>query len=451
MRVDLMRTDQFARVLIACCVGIIGLASEGRAQPHPLSTPATSQSRLTLESAVHYALENNPGLAAQRQQRGIAAARVVIADTYPFNPILENRIQGASGPQAAAITNRVPVEQILLWELEVRGQRNFRRQGTAAALSRTDWDIAFQEQTLGVQVIRAFVTLLYRQEKWRLIGETLRFNERLVEDVRRLVDAGKLRNADLILAQTEVTDTLDQQSASRESLTAARQDLNRLLGLVDGSFAVEGSLDLPPLNWDAALLGELATTRRADLQARRLAVAEADANLRLTKANRRGNPTVGPAFTYDPSRVSAIGIQVNVPIPFPNRHRGEIQQGEAELAQASLLLRQAEVNVLQDVSSGLARLDAAQRRTELFRTKTLPDLERAVSDMEKLFQAGEPGVDVLRVIDVRRKLLRARDSYLDALNTVRQAHADVLAAAGEPVLGLVTPASNTAPVNPQRR
>lgn len=445
-----MRIDYLSRVIIACCAGLIGTSPIGRAQTQPTGTPTAGRQPLTLEAAVHFALENNPGLAAQRQQRGIAAARVVIADTYPFNPILENRIQGASGPQTAGITNRVPVEQILLWEVEVRGQRSLRRQGATAALSRTDWEIAFQEQALGVQVIRAFVTLLYRQEKWRLIDETLRFNQRLVEDVRRLVNAGKLRNADLILAQTEVTDTLDQQSASRESLTAAQQELNRLLGIVEGAFEVEGNLDLPPLNWDAALLGELATTRRADLQARRLAVAEADANLRLTMANRRGNPTIGPALTYDPSRVSAIGIQVNVPIPYPNRHRGEIRQSEAELAQAGLFLRQAEVNVLQDVASALARLEAAQRRADLFRARTLPDLQRAVGDMEKLFQAGEPGVDVLRVIDVRRKLLRARDSFLDALHTVRQAHADVLAAAGEPVLGLVPP-GNPAPPNSQHR
>jgi outer membrane protein TolC len=43
-------------------------------------------------------------------------------------------------------------------------------------------------------------------------------------------------------------------------------------------------------------------------------------------------------------------------------------------------------------------------------------------------------VDVLRVIDVRRKLLRARDSYLDALWAVSQARADLLAATGEPAL-----------------
>jgi outer membrane protein TolC len=360
----------------------------------------------------------------------------VIADTYPFNPSIENRIQGASGPPAAGVTNNVPVEHILLWEIEVHHQRRYRRDGAAAALSRTEWEIAYQEQTLAIQVIRAYATLLYRQEKLHLAEETLRFNQRLVEDVRRLVNVGKLRNIDLIQAETEFDSTRDLVSQSREAQTAARQDLYRHLGLVGGDFEIDGLLESPAQNWDPAALGELATSRRADLQAKRLAVSEAAANLNLAVANRRGNPTIGPAFGYDPSKIMTIGIQVNVPIPFPNRHRGEIMQSEAEQAQAVLSLRQAEVNVRQDVASALARLEVAQRRADLFRTKTLPNLQRAADDMAKLFQAGEPGVDSLRVIDIRRKLLLARDGYLDALNSVRQAQADLLAATGEPVLAL---------------
>jgi outer membrane protein TolC len=99
-----------------------------------------------------------------------------------------------------------------------------------------------------------------------------------------------------------------------------------------------------------------------------------------------------------------------------------------------LLLRQTELNVRQDVASALARLEVAERRVSQTKDKLIPELQQAVADMEKLFLAGEPGVDVLKVIDIRRKLLRARDNYLDALWSVRQARADVLAATGEPAL-----------------
>src|SRR5579862_8678496 len=87
-----------------CCAGIIAMvlsaASFGAEPDSNREKPV-----LTLEAAVHYALENNPTLAYQRQQHGIAAAHVIIADTYPFNPTLENRIQAATGPASAGITN----------------------------------------------------------------------------------------------------------------------------------------------------------------------------------------------------------------------------------------------------------------------------------------------------------------------------------------------------------
>src|SRR5262249_40245965 len=154
-----------------------------------------------------------------------------------------------------------------------------------------------------------------RGEKLRLLEETLKINERLVENVSRLVDLGKLRSVDLIVARTEVTDTLDLVAAGRESLTAARQDLFRSLGVVNAVFEVEGPFATPPWKWDATALTELALARRADLHARQMAVAEASANFRLTVANRWGNPSVGPAYTIDPSRVSQIGVQINVPLP----------------------------------------------------------------------------------------------------------------------------------------
>jgi outer membrane protein TolC len=56
--------------------------------------------------------------------------------------------------------------------------------------------------------------------------------------------------------------------------------------------------------------------------------------------------------------------------------------------------------------------------------------------MDKLFQQGQAGVDVLRVLDVRRKLLRAQDGYLDALLGYTQALADLALAVGDPALAM---------------
>jgi cobalt-zinc-cadmium efflux system outer membrane protein len=427
----LLRPDEASRLVQAP-------GSQAELAPTPLMTaaPAAMPRVLSLPAALDWALRNNPDLAALRQRRGIAAAGVVIAQTYPFNPISENRIQVASGPFSAGITNFVPLENLLLWEVEVRGQGRYRRGQAAAALSRTEWEIAFQEHTLSIFVIRAFQTVVYQQEKLKLAEDTVRLNEDLLKSVQRLFRGGRLGAADRIVAESELQDSRAALEVSKAALLKARVDLRRLLGVVDESFTIDGALEATLPYWGAPALTEAALALRADLRARRAAVAEAEARVQLEVANRYGNPTIGPAFTYDNSRVSEGGVQVNFPLPVCNTRRGEIQQRQYELAQAAQELRATEVLIRQDVQAALARLDLARSRAENYRTQLLPSLRTGLQDIERLFEAGTPGVGVLQVIDVRRKLLRARDGNLDALLELAQALADLAAAAGEPALAV---------------
>src|SRR5262245_5996750 len=83
------------------CLGL--LAGIGFAPPSggAAAPPEADAGRpvLSLDSAIRWALEHNPEMAALRQQHGIAAAGVVVARTYPFNPVWETRVQAASGPE----------------------------------------------------------------------------------------------------------------------------------------------------------------------------------------------------------------------------------------------------------------------------------------------------------------------------------------------------------------
>src|SRR5947209_3774182 len=190
------RSDKTVRWSFRCLLALLWTASvlrPGQAQVQPasfLTSLAPLPPRMTRTEAVARALMYNPEIAAIRRQHGIAAAAVVIADTYPFNPTLEARVRHNDGPANAGITNRVAVESIVLIELELRGQRGQRRQAAQAALSRTDHEIAFQEISLAVRTIRAFDAVLYRRAKVRLLEENIRLNQEAVGRVGQLIDAG---------------------------------------------------------------------------------------------------------------------------------------------------------------------------------------------------------------------------------------------------------------------
>jgi outer membrane protein TolC len=312
--------------------------------------------------------------------------------------------------------------------VELCHQGRYRLDAAEATLTRTDWEIAFQELTLAVRVVRAFYAVIYRQEKVCLVEETIRLNQRVLEQIRRLVEQGRLRGADLIVAQTDVDAIRALLSTARSALTLAQAELYRSLGVTCATVNVAGALELPPCATDCQALVEKALHGRADLRGRQVAVDEADARLRLQLADRYGNPTVGPFFEQDPTNISFVGVQMNIPLPLFNTKCGEIQQREAEKQRAFLDVQRTEVLIQQDVEAAVARLASACAGVQVY---------RAVDNVQKLLQRGEPGVDALKVADLERKLLRTRDGYLDALFEMSQAHADLVAAVGDPLLAVV--------------
>src|SRR4029077_4753151 len=87
------------RWIAGCMCLFFGAALDCSAQPagNCQVSEETLPPVLTRQEAVRWALQHNPELAAIRQQRGIAAAAVVIAETYPFNPAWEGIVEGNSG------------------------------------------------------------------------------------------------------------------------------------------------------------------------------------------------------------------------------------------------------------------------------------------------------------------------------------------------------------------
>ena len=244
-----------------------------------------------------------------RQQHGIAAAGVVIAKQYPFNPIYQSFVMGDGGPTDAGITNRVFNEHVFRLDLEVRGQAKHRKAAAIAALTRADWDIAAQEVAVAVSTTRAFNAVLYRKRKLEVLEETIRLNEHMVDQVRKLVEVGKMKATDLILARTEVDASRAMLGQGRTALAVAWNDLRRTLGTLSENFPVLGVLGVrPELPADPVTLAENALQQRPDVQSRQAAVVEADARYRFECANRYGNPSVGPAMEYNETSVTFVGM-----------------------------------------------------------------------------------------------------------------------------------------------
>jgi cobalt-zinc-cadmium efflux system outer membrane protein len=424
----------FGALVVALLLAVV--PQEAGAQAPVTADPLSEV--LTRDAAIRWALHHNPDLLAYRQQRGIASAALLIAQTYPFNPTWTNKLFGVTGPESAGVTNHLAMEQRVDLQLELRGQRGYRVQAASAGLSKAEWQIVQQEALLAVRVVRAFDAVLYQRNKVKLANESLHLQERTAAQVPKLIEARKLRAPDAILAQTEADTARITLETARAARQKAEYDLRAALGLTDETIKIEGELKVPEPPVDAMPLIDGALSRRPDVQGRQAAVTEAEAKVNLARADRFGNPTIGPDFEYNETRAVFVGVQIAMPLPVLNKRRGEIMQRETERALAIDELHSIQVAVRQQIHAALGRQKAARTIVERYKTVLIPNLEKSLEQMEDLLEKGE--VTLLNVIDTQRKLLTARNGYADALYELRQAQDDLAAAAADLTLAVGEPA-----------
>ena len=425
------------------CVSVFLAAMIASAGPVLAQRPAAIKENpghvLTLEQSVAWALQNNPELAAFRQQRGIAQAGIVIAKTYPFNPVFGSAVMGVGPPPGGDVTNRVFNQNTLTQEVELRKQGGIRRELATATLSRVEWEIAVQEQRMAVHTIRAFNAYIYQQEKLRVLDDTIRLQEQTSKQVKQLVDQGvRLKAADFMLARSDELEARAQRGSRQTQTVMAWHELRRLLGVQREIVEVAGKLASALPDGTDDQWTKIALHRRPDLQAAHMVYVEAEQRERLEVANRFGNPSVGIKTEYNESRVTFVGPTVQFNVPAFNTKRGEILQRQAEKGKAMLDQQRIEIQINQEVLAAMDRLKEAKKWVGSLEGDILPTLRKTMDDFDKLFAQGE--VDVLRLIDVRRRYLRSRDSRLDALWELNQARGDLAAAVGDFRLATEPPA-----------
>jgi cobalt-zinc-cadmium efflux system outer membrane protein len=434
MRMDAIhRAGRRGRLRLAFTLTLsVTWASAAAAQPPSPGTPQL----LPRDAAVHYALQNNPVLQTVRKQRGYGEASVIIAQTYPYNPAFTGYVTSAEGPNNAGITNRVYQEYYITLELELRGQGGHRKAGAAATVSRIEYEICQQELALSIAVIKAYNAVLYRTRKLEFLDELLRINTSGVDQLKTQVDAGKAKATDLTLARIDLDTLRAQRGQARTALAIARSDLRKLLGSSDDGFGVFGDLDVPLPSTEAGALTQMALEQRPDLKARRAAIGEAEAAMRLVVANRYGNLNLGPYYEYDPTRISYLGARIGLPLPVLNTKRGEIYKAETDVAKVRSEVQQLELQASLDVQAALSRLADASTWASAYATEVVPTAARAKQEFEGLYAKQDAAVTFANILTVQRAHLKATETWLDARYEVSLAEADLALAVAEPALAL---------------
>ncbi len=403
--------------------------------PAGQTSPIPSVS-INLRTALQWTLTRNPTLATLRQDIPVSAAAWALASRFPtsLNPTVSLTLQpwtfvpapGGGGNFGQTLVN-------IQWSqpIELPYRTNLRAAIAHASYDQTRFTVLQAELTAMVQTYQLYQTAVYRRDKLTVSRALVDFNDRLVQTLQRQVAATLATPADLVLARVEAQATRQKLEIATHEYVAALSDLRAQIGIPQYATTAtpidEMTLPDATLFSDDDALVRLALTARPEILADQAAVVGAQQAVALARAERWPIPSVGPVAEKDEAGVSYYGFVASVPVPILNAGLPLVRQREAESQRATVALTQTKQRVAAQVLAVLVKWHDAQK--VLRETEALVAPVRAeTTRMEHLYAAGES--DIIKLLQVRLRLLDTDNGWLDALWTVTQNHAELLDAVG---------------------
>jgi len=430
----------------------------------PNAGPLEGGQSLSLQAALYGAVTNNPDLVTLRNSNIASAEAVEVARHFPttLNPTLwvdyrpislipQNTFGTTGNTTNGAVGGGVPARPkantpyyahgsgflyiSVRQPVELGHQTTHRYRIAQAALCQQQWNVVSAEMLTLVQAYRFFQTAAYRREKLRVAGQLADFNDRLIQTLRRRLEANQVGPADVVLAEVENQATRQQVTVARQDYVNALADLRNQVGIPDSAASTEpfGGFILPRAipDLDEEGLVAMALQSKPEIHAARAQVAGAQSAVRLARADRFPNPVIGPEYQTDEVRVQYVGLVYITPIPILNNGRPLVMQREADHRRSLAALQQVERRTAVQVRSAASKWNAANRLVNQT-TGLTESLRVQVGRLERLFEDNQ--ADLTKLLQARQRLIQLENAELDAVWQATQAQADLLTALGVPGL-----------------
>jgi cobalt-zinc-cadmium efflux system outer membrane protein len=377
-------------------------------------------------------LRSNPTLRAQEQSVVSSRATEVTASLRP-NPTLQNDTTSAT----------LGVYQ----EFEIGGKRSARMRSASLATSASESDAVDSRRTLTLSLRQAFIAALQAKSDLEFAHENLTSYQRTVDINRQMLEQGEIARADFLRIQLQMLEFQTDVDEATLELQTARATTRGLLGPANlpKEFEVEGDLKAQPFEKPLEELEQLAVQNRPDLKSAETGRQKAAADLRLARANRWPDPTIGVSFLHTGNEIpgphwfepfypkgpssNAMGIGLSsIQIPVLNRNQGEIARARSEELRAGLLENAARNQVIQDVETAYAAFVSARERLRMYEGTYLGYAKESLDIQEFSFHKG--GASVLDFLDAQRTNRATQLAYRQQLADYLNALAQLQTAAG---------------------
>lgn len=399
----------FKRLSIYSAVLLAGFS----AAAGPLAT------NFTPGSAVTTALAENRDLAAARFAIRQAEGRLKQAGLWP-NPEFE---LGGKNDSAFANDGEYDFATGFKQRFPITG-----RLTKAKAVARVDVAMALaevrnQERLLAGEVLGLSRGLLVTQEKLKANEEIQSVIQKVIEVSEKRLKVAEVSVADVNLAKLELQKLTLAQAALLNQQEIAATALNRLLGHEPKTpLQMSGEISAEFDTNTVAEISRQAVARRPDRQQTALGVDRAGAEIKLARAEKWEDWTVGFDYSRSVGKFDApigtktdnfLGVGVSIPLPFWNRNQGRISEAQATQQRAEAELTALDLRIATETQTAENQMRRWLGILRQYREESIKLAEENIALLQKGYADGL--VTITAVIQAQQQLTDLRLSYLESL------------------------------------
>lgn len=372
--------------------------------------------RLSLNEAIAVFLRQNFDLIISNFGIDTAKGQQITARLFPNPSLLFNTqasfTQGLNPGNSGQVTTQI--QQLF----EMAGKRGYRIESAAFGAQSAEANFEDAIRQIGFTLKDAYYRVQLAQRRLAIAEENRDRFARILEVNTIRFKKGYIAEVDLIRIRLQIVDFQAQVIQAIQEADQGRADLRILLGVTPAvELLLTTELDYHRVEPDIETLRVVAMEARPDIRAKRLTQSQRLADLKLAKAYRYPDVTLGAGYAVQGPRGPDLPqmpmMNFNVPLPIFNRNQGGIVQSEVAAQVADADLRKTLIQVESEVDVAYRNLIQSRRLVEAYRAGVLEDARLALTIVEKAYERG--GATILDLLDAARTSRGIQQNYIETL------------------------------------
>ncbi|HZN45111.1 MAG TPA: TolC family protein [Nitrospiraceae bacterium] len=394
----------------------VSLAAQPSEPPVRVSTPPPGTVRLSLADALSLFLKQNLDLLMARYGIDYSKGQQITAKLFP-NPLLLVGTQ-SSWTQGNTLTKSGEIQTQVQQLFEVAGKRGYRIESAGFGAQSSEAGFEDVIRQLSFTLKDAYYRVQLAQRRLALAEENRDRFARIMEINTIRFKKGYIAEIDLIRIRLQVVDFQAQVIESIQEAESARADMRQLLRLSPASrLELTTDLDFRRVDPDIDKLRSVALEARPDLRGKRAAYSQREADLKLARAYRYPDVTVGAGYSVQgpqgPDNQQMGILNFGVPLPLFNRNQGGVVQAEVAAQSAQADLDKTVNQVENQVDVAYQNLLQSRRLVEAYLAGVLDDARSTFTIVERAYERG--GATILDLLDAARTSRTIQQNYIEAL------------------------------------